>query len=296
MNKTKTGYIAAIFTILVWSTTYISTKILLKSFSPMQISLVRFTIGLIVLLILSPPKPNKPILKEELKLLGCGFLGMFLYYFLENLAAKYTYASNVSVIVTTIPLFTVILAPIFFKSEKFSVKYIAAFILSFGGLLIMFISNGDLVSLSLKGDLTALLAAIIFSLYTLLLRSVNSNTHPLTLTRKTVFYGWIFIVITALITKNIPNPGMVIRLYNLGHFLFLGVLASGLCFVTWAVAIRQIGAIRTSQFIYLVPFITISLSAIILHERITLSRIAGLIMILTGVIVSQRKQEKILVN
>lgn len=71
------------------------------------------------------------------------------------------------------------------------------------------------------------------------------------------------------------------------HFLFLGLFASGFCFISWTYAIQKLGAVPTSQFIYLVPFITTMLSVVFLHERLSLLQVLGMLCILFAVIFSQ---------
>ena len=280
------GYLTALFSIVVWSSTYISTKILVRTFSPLEISLVRFSIGLVLMIILAPPRKRPFRLQDELRIAAAGISGIFLYYFLENLAAAHTYASNVAVIVTTIPLWTGLAGPLFYAEEKFSPKIPAAFLVSIAGMIILLSGSGR-AGLSWKGDLAALGAALCFALYTLLLRGVDPNIPSLTLTRKTLTYGWIVIAGVSAATGNIPRWTDLAVPSNIGHFLFLGTLASAVCFWSWAAAIRNLGAVKASQFIYLVPFIAAGLSAAFLQEPLTGSRTAGMALIIGGVMISQ---------
>lgn len=280
------GYLTAVFSIAVWSSTYISTKILVRTFSPLEISLVRFSVALVLMITLAPPRKRPFHWKNEIRIAAAGLSGIFLYYFLENLAAQHTYASNVAVIVTTIPLWTGLAGPILYREEKFSPKIPVAFLLSMAGMIILLSGSGQ-VDLSWKGDLAALGAALCFALYTLLLRSVDPNIPTLTVTRKTLTYGWIVIVGVSAATGNIPRWADIVLPANIGHFLFLGTLASAICFWSWANAVRDLGAVKASQFIYLVPFIATSLSVVLLHEPLTPPRVAGMALIVGGVIISQ---------
>lgn len=76
---------------------------------------------------------------------------------------------------------------------------------------------------------------------------------------------------------------------NLSNILFLGLGASALCFVTWNLAVRLLGAVKTSVYIYVVPVITVSTSVIILHERITGIGICGIVLTLAGLLISENK-------
>jgi drug/metabolite transporter (DMT)-like permease len=75
---------------------------------------------------------------------------------------------------------------------------------------------------------------------------------------------------------------------NSFNFLFLGIGASALCYVTWNYAVSILGAVKTSIYIYLIPIITIIISAIVLHETITLVALIGVLLIIFGLYISGR--------
>lgn len=97
-NSNTTAHLAAFLTILCWGTTFVSTKVLLQGFSPVQILLIRFCIGFAALYLLSANSVHQITRRQNLYLIAAGFLGICLYYLLENIALTYTQASNVGVI------------------------------------------------------------------------------------------------------------------------------------------------------------------------------------------------------
>ena len=116
-NKKALGHVLAIFTIFIWGTTFISTKILLQAFQPVEILFFRFVMGYILLWIMNPHRLPIKSWKQELTFAGAGLTGMTLYYLMENIALTYSQASNVGVIVSIAPVFTAITAHIFLKEE-----------------------------------------------------------------------------------------------------------------------------------------------------------------------------------
>ena len=102
-------------TILIWGTTFISTKVLLKAITPIEILFLRFTIGLIVLSLVYPRRLKIKERKQELYFAAAGLCGVTLYYLLENIALTYTFASNVGVIISIAPFFTAVFATSIFK-------------------------------------------------------------------------------------------------------------------------------------------------------------------------------------
>ena len=107
-NKKTFGHLAALLTIVIWGTTFISTKILLVDFKPVEILFFRFVMGFVILLAISPKRLKTKSRKEELTFVLAGLCGICLYYLLENIALTYTLASNVGVIISVAPFFTAI--------------------------------------------------------------------------------------------------------------------------------------------------------------------------------------------
>ena len=74
---------------------------------------------------------------------------------------------------------------------------------------------------------------------------------------------------------------------NLFNILFLGLAASALCFATWNFAVKLLGAVTTSVYIYIVPVVTVITSVIVLHEKITLIETFGIVLTLLGLVISE---------
>ena len=117
-QKTKAaGHLAAIFTMLIWGTTFISTKVLLEDLSPLEILVLRFVAGYIFLWIIRPVPLKAGSLKREIMIVA-GITGIGIYYLMENIALTLTQASNISVIVS-IALFLQVFWPTFsWKGRK----------------------------------------------------------------------------------------------------------------------------------------------------------------------------------
>lgn len=113
-RKFLQGHMAALFTIFLWGTTFISTKVLLQDFQPLEILFSRFLLGFIVLWLLRPQRLH--LTWSQRRIFICaGISGITLYFLLENFALKYTTASNAAVITTCIPFITAMLAQIIYK-------------------------------------------------------------------------------------------------------------------------------------------------------------------------------------
>lgn len=91
------------------------------------------------------------------------------------------------------------------------------------------------------------------------------------------------------IFKFNPDISLLMQPVNLLNILFLGLGASAVCFATWNVAVKILGAVTTSVYIYTVPVVTVITSIIILHEKVTGTAILGIILTLAGLFISQNK-------
>lgn len=94
LNRTAAGHLAAFVTILIWGTTFISTKVLLRTFSPVEILFIRFVMGYLALWLVCPRSLRLSSARQEALYAAAGFCGVAMYYLLENIALTYTLASN----------------------------------------------------------------------------------------------------------------------------------------------------------------------------------------------------------
>ncbi|EKN64655.1 DMT family transporter [Schinkia azotoformans] len=289
-NKHTVGHIVAILTIAIWGTTFISTKLLLNDFTPIEILFFRFIMGLIALIIVYPHRLKVKDKKHELLFAGAGLCGVTLYYLLENIALTYTMASNVGVICSLAPFFTAILIYLFLKDEPLRGNFFIGFVVAMVGISLISFSGTSNFQLNPLGDLLAVGATIVWAFYSLFTRKISSyGYNTIQITRRMFFYGIIF-MLPALFLYNFrlgierfANP------VNLFNIIFLGLGASALCFVTWNFALKVLGAVRTSIYIYMIPVITVVTSMIVLHEKITGMAALGTILTLAGLFVSEGK-------
>ena len=287
-NKRLLGHIAAIFTIIVWGTTFISTKVLLTDFNTVEILFVRLLMGLMALFIAHPHKMQGVTKKQELIFAAAGLTGISLYYFMENMALTLTMASNVGVIVSVSPMFTILLASIFLKEEgKMRWNFFLGFLVAMLG--IAFISfNGARLQLSPVGDLLSLGCAFVWGWYSILSRKIGEFGYSVILTTRKIFlYGILFMIPTLFFFNFDVELQLFANTKYLLNFLYLGLCASALCFATWNYAVSTLGAVKTSIYIYLIPVITIIASALILKEPLTWISITGTVLAISGLFLSE---------
>ncbi len=290
MTKNKgMGHLAALLTIMVWGTTYISTKVLLTDFKPVEILIFRSVIGYILLFLVKPGKLHLENRSQEWIFAAAGLCGNCLYFLLENIALTYTLVSNVGVIISAAPFFTALLSRIFLKEEgKFHLPFFVGFGFAMVGIGMMSFSGSASLQLNPKGDLLALTAAFVWACYSVLTKKISGCGYStIRVTRRMFGYGILFMIPAAVIFDFQPKLTVLMEPVNLLNILFLGVVASALGFVTWNFAVQILGAVRTSVYIYVSPVVTIITSVLVLHEKLTGVAAAGAGLALTGLILSE---------
>jgi drug/metabolite transporter (DMT)-like permease len=279
------GYLLALFTITIWGSTFICSKVLLTVYTPIQIMLTRFLLAYGALWLLRPKWVRLP-LRQELVFLLLGLTGCSVYFYTENTALTYTLASNVSIIVAAAPIFTAILAHLT-GEERFQPNTLLGFLVAFAGVILVVCNGTFVLKLNPRGDLLALAAAACWAVYSVLLRKNSADLDPIFLTRRTLFWGIVTAIPMAL-AEGVPYPvTSLLQPVIAGNFLFLGLIGSGLCYVLWNRAIRILGVVATNNFIYLNPFITIVTARLFLAEAISPLALVGAVLITAGVIVAQ---------
>lgn len=289
-KKEIQGHLFSLFTIFIWGTTFISTKILLKAFTPIEILFIRFVIGYFALLALYPHRLKVKERKQELYFAGAGLCGITLYFLLENIALTYTLASNVGVIISIAPFFTAIFAHLLLAGEKMRVQFFIGFAVAVGGIFLISFNGSSQLKLNPMGDILAVLAAVVWAIYSVLTKKISGyHYHTISVTRRIFFYGLLFMMPVLFIFKFEPDMDQIIKPVNLFNIIFLGFGASAICFVTWNYALKILGAVKTSVYIYMVPVITVITSVLILHETITGTAVLGIMLTLAGLFISEIK-------
>ena len=287
INLTALGHCAAILTIAIWGTTFISTKVLLTCMSPITILVCRFVLGFIALTLVRPKRLTHLPIKQELILAAAGATGVFGYYLLENIALTYTMASNVGVIAAVAPFFVALLACVVLKAEQPYVRYFVGFVVAMVGIcLISF--NGQAFSFNPLGDALAFVAAFVWAVYSILIKQISTWGYDVILTTRRIFFYGLVIMLPCAIPLGFEfDSSLLIQPLVVGNLLFLGLGASVLCFVTWNFAVTTIGAVKTSAYIYMSPVITVLTAVIVLAEPVTLISCVGVILTLSGLIISE---------
>ena len=309
------GFFLAAISIFFWGITFVCTKYLLNDFSSLEILTYRFIAAYLGLWIIHP-KFEKITAKDNILFALAALTGVVFYQLFENIAIHFTNASNVSVIVSICPLFTAVINQIFLKEKHLSLWFIIGFFISITGVALVCFNGNTTLQFNPKGDFLALLSGVFWGFYSLIISITNKRNYSLlSATRRIFFFAVIFMLILSVMGWGLQNHSLasnnqensdfirslfftldknlnVLRFsnpWNIINLLFLGVIASGICFTTWNKACQIVGTVKVSCFIYLIPVVTITFAFFVLGEEITPLGALGALITIAGLFISEKK-------
>ncbi|MDR0962707.1 MAG: DMT family transporter [Mediterranea sp.] len=285
--KTLTHYlfhIVALCIVAIWGTTFISTKLLIvHGLSPEEIFILRFTIAYAGICIVSHRKWFAHSWRDELWLALAGITGGSLYFWAENTALGITQATNVAFIVCSTPLFTALLSRLFYRNEPTGRYLLLGSLVAVTGMALVVYNGSFVLQLSPLGDALSLCASLAWAFYGFIIRRLSNRYDTLFITRKIFFYGLITILPAFALHPWKVNLSVLMQPLVLGNLLFLGVLASLVCYAVWNLVLKKLGTVRASNYLYLNPLFTLLGATLWLNDRITPMALLGSAAILFGV-------------
>ena len=281
-------FLAAVV-VLIWGCTFINSKVLLNhGMEAHEIYALRFLFAYVCILFISSRKLWSESCQDELRMFVLGITGGTLYFITENEAVRIGYVNNVSFIVCTAPMVTTLLALIFIKEVKATRNLVVGTILATLGVGFVIFNGHFVLNLNPLGDMLALCACLCWAIYSILLKNVSEKYSAVFITRKVFFYGLVTVLPVFIFSPWHFSFNSFMRPVVWGNLLFLGFVASFMCFVLWSWVSKQLGALVASNYIYLNPISTVVFSAIFLGETMTPMAFIGSSMILFGVYLSNK--------
>ena len=286
-HRPSVGYhILAIVTIFVWGTTFVSTKVLLThGLTPPEIMFYRFIIAYALTWIFTR-KLRADSWADEFLLAVAGFMGGTLYFLAENTAIDYSITSNVALVVCVTPVLTALLTSLCYK-ERITARLVVGSVVALMGVGFV-VLNGTVLKIHPLGDALALVAALAWAVYSVVIRRFDGKYTTWFVTRKVFFYGIVTMIpfIAAGMGGGLHLDRLTIPVVA-GNVLFLSVVASLLCFYSWNLVLEKLGTIRASNYMYTQPLVSLACSVAVLGEPITYIALLGTLFILVGIYVAE---------
>ena len=268
----------------MWGYSFVSSKVLLDNgLGPVTIYVLRFILAYIIVACISHKRLFASTWREEGLFMLCGLLAGSVYFIAENTALEYTLATNVSLLTSMSPLITAFLINFIYKSEKLGVGTWIGSAAAVAGVVCVVFNSSNSVEVRPLGDFLSLAAAFSWAFYSLILRSLNAHYDVWFISRKTFFYGLVTALPFLLFERNqVDLPDVLSRGEVIGNLLFLGVGASTIAYVLWALAVKNLGPLIANNYMYLQSIVTLIVSTIVLQERVSLMGYVGIILIIAG--------------
>ncbi len=284
MPSEKKAYIFGISAVLMWSTVASAFKIALFAYSVTELLLISTFVSFLFLLLYSIFSGNIYLLKninykQFLKSALLGFLNPFLYYMLLFFAYSQLKAQEALILNYSWVIVLIIFSAIFLKQKVFWFHYLSI-IISFCGLAAASGINADGNSNTL-GIIAALSTSLIWSSY--FIANIKDNLLPEIRLLLNFGFGFIFILIYSIFTLDLS---FVFRLdIRILSAVYIGIFEMGLTFLLWLRALKESEtAAKVSNLIYLSPVLSMLWISIIIGERIAVSSIIGLGLILSSIV------------
>ncbi len=288
-NSIILSHLGAIITVAIWGGSFVSTKVLLDhGMNPAEIYVYRFALAYVLILFMSHARLWANSVRDELLFALCGITGGAVYFLAENTALEYTLTTNVSLLTSTSPLIISLIVGILYKSERPNKGMLMGSFIAFIGVGCVIFNSSFNLQVRPLGDVLSILAAFSWAIYSLVLRKINVVYDLWFITRKTFFYG-VLTAIPFVLSKPLNNPLELLGDSSiLVNLLFLGIGASMIAYYLWAKIIKQVGAVKANNYMYLQSIFTLIISAIAIHERISIVGILGCCLILGGLWIGDR--------
>lgn len=277
--------VCILLSVLFWGFSFISTKIVLDQIPPVSIAFFRQFIAAATLIpILIYTRSISAISLRDLAVVAASsFFGIVLYFVFENNGLERTTASNASMIVSALPIFTMFAESLIF-GLRITWRMIGCLAVSCTGVALLVTVNGriDLSSGQLLGNLMVMGAMACWVAYNILIRGLGgSHSNIATITYQSVISIPLLVPFVISEVERWPSISELTSA-SIINMAFLGVFCSGVAYLCYIRAVRMIGATVASAFLNLIPVVTVICGYILLGETLTVIQVAGIVLVMAA--------------
>lgn len=284
-NSTILANLAMLVLVTLWGVSFSIIKIVVKEVPPITLAQIRFLIATVILFtIFKKIEPSSKLQKVDLfKIALGGFLGITLYFYLQNTAVKLTTASNASLIASLTPILAITMDVIIYRT-KISVVQVLGIVCATIGAYLTVTANSqlDFGSETFKGNLLMVAAMFSWALYTLLNKSLQNKYSGLGLITYQMLFATLFLTLMSFFEFD---QWRIFSLEAFCYIFFLAIFSSALCYFLYGYALKKLDVAITTLYLNLVPVVGVLSGYFILNETILPIQILGGGIIILGIIV-----------
>ncbi|HEY3314157.1 MAG TPA: DMT family transporter [Bacillota bacterium] len=275
---------AILLAVTFWGLSYMSTKVALREVPPTTIGVLRFAISTAILWLMTRwTEPASRLRRADLpRIILGGLLSVTIYFYFQNAGIQLTSASSASLIVALIPIVTIILDVLVFRTRLSALRVLGVVAAIIGSYLVI-TSNGriDLTSTDFRGNLFLVAAVLAWSGYTLLMKAFSGAYSSLFLTAQQNLWGTVFLIPLAFFERH---EWRAISMPTFGHLLFLGIFCGAVAYLCYNVALARLDVAATTLYLNLVPVIGVLSGYLILREAVGPAQLFGGAIIIVGIL------------
>jgi len=281
-------YGAVILSMIFWSFSFIWFKVANETFRPLTIVFIRLVIAVIILnVFISLTGNHIRIRKEDRKLFFLlALFEPFLYFLGESFGLTYVSATTGSVIISTIPVIAALGAWLLYREKLKIINYLGI-IISFIGILVFILNKEGGLSFDIRGIILLLFAVFSAVGYNLTLSRLVGSYDPLYIVNIQNMIGAVLFLPVFLIfeLRHLGNTAITIK--SLIPIFELALFASCGAFILFAYSVKHMGISKANVFTNCIPIFTAFFSFIVLRDKMTIQNIAGMIIVIAGLFMSQ---------
>ena len=286
----KKVYFLAGSAIFFWSTMATISKLLLGSFTSIQVLCISSLFAFLFLFIKNLVTRNIVKLKyykakDILIMILIGLPGVLVYNLLYYIGAARMPASQAFIINYLWPIMSVIFACILLK-EKLDFRKIIAIVLSFIGVIIVAGSNlTGFDSSMIIGAVSIFFAAVSYGLFTGLNQKFKFDKNISVM----LVYGATFLI--TVVMAIFEKQPISLDAFSVFGLAWNGALVMGLATTAWAIALESGNTAKISNLAYITPFASLVWISLLLKEKISVLSIVGLVVIVGGILIQLKKEK-----
>ena len=280
----KKSYLYASVTVVIWATLAPVVKLLLADIPSFGALAISSAFAFVFLLIVSIISGSIKLMKtyrftDYLIMAALGFIGLFAYSALYYFGIDQLSSQEACILNYLWPIMIVLFACIILK-EKLTVRKIIALLLSFAGIVVLALGNADAGNGSrFLGIAACVGAAVCYGLFSVLNKKRGFNQSI------TMMIIWLTTAVCSFIAGLFIESFKPIEGLQWLGMVWLGVVINAVAYLLWAIALKGAkDSAKIANLAYLVPFLSILLSWLVLKEQITIYALFALILIVGGIL------------
>lgn len=284
-EKNIVANLAMLVLVILWGVSFSIIKIVVSEVPPITLALVRFLIATTVLFaIVKKVEPSSKLEKADFpQMTLAGFLGITLYFYLQNTGVELTTASNASLIASITPIIAITMDVIIYRTKISVVQVLGIGCATIGAYLTVTANRQvDFSSATFKGNLFMVGAMFSWALYTLLNKSLQGKYSGLSLITYQMLFGTLFLTLMSFIEYE---QWRMFSAKAFGYIVFLAVFSSALCYFLYGYALKKLDVVITTLYLNLVPVVGVFSGWCILDEIILPVQFWGGAIIISGIII-----------